>query len=73
MELHSYMKEGMIENWDMFEKILDYSYDKVQKYSFTLLIFIYAFNFKYFADNSVRITVPPSSVLRISLEPKTKA
>lgn len=30
MELHSYMKEGMIENWDMFEKILDYSYDKVR-------------------------------------------
>jgi len=29
MELHSYMKDGMIENWDMFEKILDYSYDKV--------------------------------------------
>ncbi|XP_050304772.1 actin-like protein 6B [Anthonomus grandis grandis] len=29
MELHSYMKEGMIENWDMFEKILDYSYDKI--------------------------------------------
>ncbi|CAG9760076.1 unnamed protein product [Ceutorhynchus assimilis] len=29
MELHSFMKEGMIENWDMFEKVLDYSYDKV--------------------------------------------
>lgn len=29
MELHSYMKDGMIENWDMFEKILDYSYEKV--------------------------------------------
>ncbi|KAL1491395.1 hypothetical protein ABEB36_011998 [Hypothenemus hampei] len=29
MELHNYMKEGMIENWDMFEKILDYSYDKI--------------------------------------------
>lgn len=30
MELHSYMKDGMIENWDYFEKILDYSYDKVR-------------------------------------------
>lgn len=29
MELHGYMKDGMIENWDLFEKILDYSYDKV--------------------------------------------
>lgn len=29
MELHSYMKDGMIENWDMFEKILDYSYEKI--------------------------------------------
>lgn len=29
MDLHSYMKDGMIENWDMFEKIMDYSYDKV--------------------------------------------
>jgi actin-related protein len=33
MELHSYMKDGMIENWDLFEKIIDYSYDKV-KYVF---------------------------------------
>jgi actin-related protein len=33
MELHSYMKDGMIENWDLFEKIIDYSYDKV-KYIF---------------------------------------
>ncbi|XP_018572680.1 actin-like protein 6B [Anoplophora glabripennis] len=29
MEIHSYMKDGMIENWDMFEKIMDYSYDKI--------------------------------------------
>ncbi|KAJ3626631.1 hypothetical protein MTP99_017111 [Tenebrio molitor] len=29
MELHSYMKDGMIENWDLFEKIIDYSYDKI--------------------------------------------
>lgn len=29
VELHSYMKEGMIENWDFFEKVIDYSYDKV--------------------------------------------
>lgn len=29
MELHSYMKDGMIENWDFFEKVLDYSYEKI--------------------------------------------
>lgn len=29
LELQSYMKDGMIENWDLFEKILDYSYDKI--------------------------------------------
>ncbi|CAH0554589.1 unnamed protein product [Brassicogethes aeneus] len=29
MELHHYMKDGMIENWDLFEKILDYSYEKI--------------------------------------------
>lgn len=30
MELHSYMKDGMIENWDYFEKVLDYAYEKVR-------------------------------------------
>lgn len=29
MELQSYMKDGMIEDWDLFEKIMDYSYSKV--------------------------------------------
>ncbi|VEN54096.1 unnamed protein product [Callosobruchus maculatus] len=29
MDLHNYMKEGMIENWDLFERILDYSYEKI--------------------------------------------
>ncbi|KAF5296652.1 hypothetical protein FQR65_LT10192 [Abscondita terminalis] len=29
MELHSYMKDGMIENWDFFEKVVDYSYEKI--------------------------------------------
>ncbi|CAG9858430.1 unnamed protein product [Phyllotreta striolata] len=29
MEIHSYMKDGMIEDWDLFEKIMDYSYSKV--------------------------------------------
>lgn len=28
MEVLSYMRNGMIENWDLFEKILDYSYSK---------------------------------------------
>lgn len=31
MELHSYMKDGMVENWDLFEKVLDYTYSKVIK------------------------------------------
>lgn len=30
MELQSYMKDGMIENWDLFEKVIDYSYEKVR-------------------------------------------
>ena len=25
------MKDGMIEDWDMFEKIIDYSYEKCVK------------------------------------------
>lgn len=29
MEVHTYMKDGMIENWDLFEKVLDYSYEKI--------------------------------------------
>ncbi|XP_018319162.1 actin-like protein 6B [Agrilus planipennis] len=29
LELHNYMSEGMIDNWDYFEKIIDYSYDKI--------------------------------------------
>lgn len=33
MEVHTYMKDGMIENWDLFEKVLDYSYEKVNAYT----------------------------------------
>lgn len=29
VELHSYMKDGMIEKWDHFEKVLDYAYEKI--------------------------------------------
>lgn len=29
LELHSYMKDGMIENWDFFEKVIDHCYEKV--------------------------------------------
>lgn len=29
MEIQTYMKEGMIDNWDLFEKVLDYIYAKV--------------------------------------------
>ncbi|XP_052896350.1 actin-like protein 6A [Anopheles moucheti] len=29
MEIQSYMKDGMIENWDLFEKVIDYVYAKV--------------------------------------------
>ncbi|XP_015602812.1 actin-like protein 6B isoform X1 [Cephus cinctus] len=29
MEVVSYMKDGMIEDWDHFEKVLDYTYSKV--------------------------------------------
>lgn len=28
MEVASYMKDGMIEDWDLFEKVLDYTYSK---------------------------------------------
>ena len=28
MEVASYMKDGMIEDWDLFEKVLDYTYAK---------------------------------------------
>merc|ERR1719225_594518 len=29
MEVSSYMKDGMIQDWDMFEQVLDYSYKKI--------------------------------------------
>ena len=29
MEVSTYMKDGMIDNWDMFEKVLDYSYKMI--------------------------------------------
>lgn len=29
MEIQSYMKDGMIDNWDLFEKVLDHTYNKV--------------------------------------------
>jgi len=28
MDVSTYIKDGMIENWEMFEQVLDYSYDK---------------------------------------------
>ncbi|XP_037825139.1 actin-like protein 6B [Lucilia sericata] len=29
MEIQTYMKDGMIDNWDLFEKVIDYAYAKV--------------------------------------------
>ncbi|GJQ86854.1 hypothetical protein Trydic_g19522 [Trypoxylus dichotomus] len=29
LELHSYMKDGMIENWEFFEKVIDHCYEKI--------------------------------------------
>lgn len=29
MEVVSYMKDGSVDNWDLFEKVLDYAYSKV--------------------------------------------
>lgn len=29
MEIQSYMKDGMIDNWDLFEQVLDYAYKRV--------------------------------------------
>lgn len=29
MEIQTYMKDGMVDNWDLFEKVLDYTYAKV--------------------------------------------
>jgi actin-related protein len=31
MDVSTYIKDGMIDNWEMFEQLLDYSYDKVIK------------------------------------------
>ena len=30
-EVSNFMKDGMVDDWDMFEKVLDYSYDKCIK------------------------------------------
>jgi actin-like protein 6B len=37
MEIQPYMKDGMVENWDLFEKVLDYVYAKVSVASGILL------------------------------------
>ena len=37
MEIQSYMKDGMIENWDLFEKVIDYVYAKVSVRHFTAI------------------------------------
>lgn len=37
MEIQSYMKDGMIENWDLFEKVIDYVYAKVSVRHFTTI------------------------------------
>lgn len=29
MEIQTYMKDGLIDNWNLFEKVLDYTYAKV--------------------------------------------
>lgn len=29
MEIQTYMKDGMIDNWDLFEEVLNYTYAKV--------------------------------------------
>lgn len=29
MEIQTYMKDGVIDNWDLFEKVLEYTYAKV--------------------------------------------
>lgn len=29
MEVQHYMKDGMIDNWDLFDTVLDYTYSKV--------------------------------------------
>jgi len=31
MEVQSYLKDGMVDDWNVFEEILDYSYDKIIK------------------------------------------
>ena len=28
MEVETYLRDGMIEKWDLFERMLDYTYDK---------------------------------------------
>ena len=39
MEVSTYMKDGMIDNWDMFEKVLDYSYKMIIQ-EFIILILV---------------------------------
>lgn len=38
MEVQTYMKDGQVDNWDLFEKMLDYCYAKVS-------IYFYIFSF----------------------------
>lgn len=52
MDLHSYMKDGMIENWDMFEKMMDYSYEKVKHCSFFYLHLQYYVEFQIIQSES---------------------
>lgn len=53
MEIQSYMKDGMIDNWDLFEKVLDHTYKKVRKmfisgYVYRFLMFVILLLGNYF-------------------------
>lgn len=58
MEVQTYMKDGQVDNWDLFEKMLDYCYAKVinerwtrTSHLFPHLINILALSFRKKIDN----------------------
>lgn len=59
MEVQTYMKDGQIDNWDLFEKMLDYCYSKVNFDYHLLLLYFKGGKATYHTFNSKSLPEGP--------------